>query len=284
MIKNRRELKNLATQWMGHAMNDLREQLLSFIEQNGTNEVELANALTVPVEEIESILNGDSDIALSTFAKLLISTENVIEIKPLAVMKEQFGGHMPQMPPRGHMPMDDGCIPSRPMGIPTPLNGRMPQMPPMGEGFPMPPIGDEMPQRFGGMPGMGLKKPKQATPNRLPNGRFAPKNTQQRSGMQRVRLEDLELDELGRNELCDIIAQNHWDSEIDLNTTRRGDLIDFLTYKMTQHEMPKMETNRHTVAVEEPQVQETEKDKIARLLAEEVERNPHLKELVKKYL
>ena len=33
-----------------------------------------------------------------------------------------------------------------------------------------------------------------------------------------------------------------------------------------------------------PQVQETEKDKIARLLAEEVERNPHLKELVKKYL
>ena len=53
MIKNRRELENLAAQWMGHAMNDLREQLISFIEQNGTNEVELANALTVPVEEIE---------------------------------------------------------------------------------------------------------------------------------------------------------------------------------------------------------------------------------------
>lgn len=280
MIKNRRELENLATQWMGHAMNDLREQLISFIEQNGTNEVELANALTVPVEEIESILNGGGDIALSTFAKLLIGTEHVIEIKPLAVMKEQFGGRMPQIPPRGRMPqmppMGEGRIPRRPMG--------MPQMPPMGEDFPMPPMDGEMPPRFGGMPGVGMPKVKKNTQNRLPNGRFAPKNAPQRSGMKRVRLEDLELDELGRNELCDIITQNHWDSEIDLNTTRRGDLIDFLSYKMTQHEMPRMEANRHTVNVEAPQVQETEKDKIARLLAEEVERNPHLKELVKKYL
>lgn len=273
MIKNRRELENLAAQWMGHAMNDLREQLISFIEQNGTNEVELANALTVPVEEIESILNGGGDIALSTFAKLLIGTENVIEIKPAAVMKQQG------FPPRGHMPMGEGRMARRPMGMPK--GYPMPPMP-FGEGFPMPPMGEEMTQRFGGMPGM--KKQKQAVPNRLPNGRFAPKNAPQRGGMQRVKLEDLELDELGRNELCDIIAQNHWDSEIDLNTTRRGDLIDFLTYKMTQHEMPQMEANRRTSAVEAPQVQETEKDKIARLLAEEVERNPHLKELVKKYL
>lgn len=271
MIKNRRELENIAAQWMGHAMNDLREQLISFIEQNGTNEVELANALTVPVEEIESILNGGGDIALSTFAKLLIGTENVIEIKPASVMK-QHG-----FPPRGRMPMPpmgEGRMPRRPMGMP---------MPPMGEGFPMPPMGEEMPTRFGGMPGVSKKVSNK--PNRLPNGRFAPKNMP-KSGMQRVRLEDLELDELGRNELCDIIAQNHWDSEIDLNSARRGELIDFLSYKMNQNEMPQMETNRRTSTVGAPTENEemSERDKIARLLAEEVERNPHLKELVKKYI
>lgn len=280
MIKNRRELENLANQWMGHAMNDLREQLIAFIEQNGTDEVELANALTVPTEEIERILNGDGDIALSTFAKLLIGTENVIEIKPAAVLKQQGF-----VPPRGRMPMQpmgEGRMPRRPM------MGGMP-MPPMGESYPMPPMpmGGEMPQRFGGMPGMNKKAAKAPSiPNRLPNGRFAPKNAP-KGGMQRVRLEDLDFDELGRNELCNIITQNHWDSEIDLNTTRRGELIDFLAFKMNQNEMPQPQpTNvRRAVNVEEQAPRElSEKEKIAQMIAEEVERNPHLFDAVKKYL
>lgn len=295
MIKNRRELEAAASQWMGFAMNDLRNQLISFIEEHGTNEEELADALTVPVEEIDTILNGDGEIALSTFAKLLIGTDNVIEIKPAALMKQQ--GFRPprgrmQMPPMGEnrfqrRPMGENRFQRRPNDNPTqmpPMDEEFP-IPPMGEGFPMPPMGEDVENRFGGMPGM--KKKMKNMPNRLPNGRFAPKNKPQCGTMQRVRLDDIDLDELGRNELCNIIRQNHWDSEINLQEVKRGELIDFLTYKMTQPELHQRPQRREVPITEverNTNNEMTENERIGRMLAEEVARNPHLKEMVKKYL
>lgn len=269
MIKNRRELEALAAQWTTRAKNDLRNQMIEFIEANGTNEAELADALAISLDEIDQILNGNGEISLTTFAKLLIATDNVIEIKPVNVMRQQFGGRMPQMPPQGRMPrMQRGSMPQGHM--PFPPMGDMPT-PPMCEGmegYPMPPM-EEMPKapRFGGMPGMAQRM-KKNQPNRLPNGRFAPKN-QPQTQMQRVSLDELDLDELGKFELVNIIRQNHWESEIDLNS-RRGELIEFLNYKINSPQ-PMVE-------------QETENDKIARMLAEEVARNPHLKDMVKKYL
>ena len=259
MIRNRRELEAITAQWVNRAKNDLRNQMIEFIEANGTNEVELADALAISLDEIDQILNGNGEISLSTFAKLLIATDNVIEIKPAAMMPQR--GRMPQ----GRRPMPQ-------MGeMPFPPMGEGMQMPPMG-GMPFPPMGEEMPPRFGGMPGMN-KKINKIKQERLPNGRFAPKNAPKAS-LQRVRLDELELDELGKNELLDIIRQNHWDSEIDLSQARRGEMIDFLQYKMSQ-----------PVAQPMPQeAQESENEKIARMLAEEVARNPHLKDMVKKYL
>ena len=253
MIKNRRELEAATRQWMGRAKEDLRNQMIAFIEANGTNEHELSEALGISLDEIDRILNG-GEISLSTFAKLLIATDNVIEIKPVEVMKQQFGGRMPQS--RMQMPH---------------MGGRMP-FPPMGDGYPMPPMGEEIPQvhRFGGMPGMG-QRVKKNQPNRLPNGRFAPKNQPQ---VQRVRLDEMDLDELGKNELIDIIRQNHWETEIDLNA-RRGELIEFLNYKIHTPEPEAMTNAQH---------EETENERIGRMLFEEVKRNPHLKEMVKKYL
>lgn len=271
MIRNRRELEAVAAQWTNRAKNDLRNQMIAFIEANGTNEGELADALAISVDEVDQILNGNGEISLSTFAKILIATDNVIEIKPAALMPRHAMGNMPMTErrmPRGNR----GEAPRG--GYPMPPMGGMP-FPPMGEipeGFPMPPMGEEMP-RFGGMPGMQPKKAKKqtATPNRLPNGRFAPKNAQT-PNMQCVRLDEIDFDELGRNELCNIIAQNHWDSEIDLNQTKRGELIEFLNWKMTQPE------------AQEPTNMDDENARIASMLAEEVARNPHLKEMVKKYL
>jgi hypothetical protein len=145
--------------------------------------------------------------------------------------------------------------------------------PPMGEGMeemPFPPMGENMPQRFGGMPGMKKKMAKNQ-PNRLPNGRFAPKNAPTKN-VQRVRLEELELDEMGSNELRTIINQNNWANEINLAEAKRGEMIDFLQWKMSLPEA-QMED-----------VHETENERMGRMLAEEVARNPHLKEMVKKYL
>lgn len=249
MIRSKQELEAVAREWTNRAKHDLRNQMISFIEENGTNEGELADALAISVDEIDQILNGNGEISLSTFAKILIATDNVIEIKPAAMM-----------PQRGHMPMGEGRMPRRPMG-------RMPMM--SEDGYPMPPMG-EMPNRFGGMPGMG-KKVKRPT---APCGGVAPQRPMQQPQMQRVRLEELELDELGRNELTDIVRQNHWDSEIDVNSARRSELIDFLNCKIQTP--PTTETAEHR--------EENENERIGRMLADEVARNPHLKEMVKKYL
>ena len=276
MIRSKRELEAVAAQWTARAKEDLRNQMIAFIEANGTNEAELADALAISLNEIDQILNGNGEISLSTFAKLLIATDNVIEIKPAAVMRQQFGGCMPHAPQGGY-PMPQGRTPQgrRPMpqrgDMPFPPMGEGMPMPPM-EGFPFPPMGEEMPQapRFGGMPGMNKRMKKASQPNRLPNGRFAPKNQSQ---VQRVRLDELELDELGKNELLDIIRQNHWDSEIHAEA-KRGELIEFLNWKIENQDASEM--------TEAPQ--DDENAKIARMLAEEVARNPHLKEMVKKYL
>jgi hypothetical protein len=283
MIRSKRELEAVAAQWTARAKEDLRNQMIAFIEANGTNEAELADALSISLNEIDQILNGNGEISLSTFAKLLIATDNVIEIKPAAVMRQQFGGRMPHAPQGGYpvppmgREMPQGRTPQgrRPMpqrgDMPFPPMGEGMPMPPM-EGFPFPPMGEEMPQapRFGGMPGMSKRMKKASQPNRLPNGRFAPKNQPQ---VQCVRLDELELDELGKNELLDIIRQNHWDSEIHAEA-KRGELIEFLNWKIENQDASEMN--------EAPQ--DDENAKIARMLAEEVARNPHLKEMVKKYL
>ena len=278
MIRNRRELEAITAQWVNRAKNDLRNQMIEFIEANGTNEVELADALAISLDEIDQILNGNGEISLSTFAKILVATDNVIEIKPAAMMPQR--GRMPQggypMPPMGEEMTQRGRMPQgrRPMpqmgDMPFPPMGEGMQMPPMG-GMPFPPMGEEMPPRFGGMPGMN-KKINKIKQERLPNGRFAPKNAP-KAGLQRVRLDELELDELGKNELLDIIRQNHWDSEIHAEA-KRGELIDFLNWKIENQDASEMN--------EAPQ--DDENAKIARMLAEEVARNPHLKEMVKKYL
>lgn len=249
MIKSRRELENLANQWMKHAMTDLRRQLVNFIEQNGTDDAELAYALTVPTEEIQNILNGSGSVELSTFAKVLIGTDNAVIIKPLTQIKQKG-----LTPPCGRMETHT-----------TPFGNTNEQET------------EEVINK--------VRKPK-SMPNRLPNGRFAPKNHVS-SCVKRVRLEDLDLDELGREELCDIIVQNHWNSEINLDTSRRSELIDYLQLKMNENEINQHTNNRDTIEQEhtqESEIEMTEKERIAKMLAEEVERNPHLFEAVKKYL
>jgi hypothetical protein len=180
---------------------------------------------------------------------------------PMTEGSKHRRGQMPPMPKRGAMPFPPfGCTEEMPF-------------PPMGEGMeemPFPPMGENMPQRFGGMPGMKKKMAKNQ-PNRLPNGRFAPKNAPTKD-VQRVRLEELELDEMGSNELGTIINQNNWANEINLAEAKRGEMIDFLQWKMSLPEA-QMED-----------VHETENERMGRMLAEEVARNPHLKEMVKKYL
>lgn len=267
MLKNKRQLVSEARMWMAIAANDLRSKVESFVEEVGTSAEELADALSVDVDEVEKMLEGNiDDLKLDTFAKLLIGTNNIIEIKPLNEMP-----NMPNMPNFGGMPH----MPIGRFGQPIPNFGQQraprnvrPQEMPTMEGEPSP---------------FATRKPKKTTPNRLPNGRFAPKATK------RVRLDEMTLDTLTRQNLIDIINQNRWGGEIDIDELRRSDLIDFINHKIateTQREDTVNECQGFTENEVMPtdRITDSERDRIAQMLAEEVERNPHLKDMVRKYL
>ena len=110
MIKNRTELLSMAADWVRMAKDDLRTQILGFIEEVGTSAEEIAHALGISMGELEQIISGNGEITLSTFAKILIATDNVIEIKPLAAT--QFGGY-------GQMPHPNGMMNGQIMTAPS---------------------------------------------------------------------------------------------------------------------------------------------------------------------
>lgn len=278
MIKNRRELLAMAAEWTNMAKNDLRRQIVSFMEQMGTDEVELAHALGISDAELQQILNGNGEITLSTFAKILIATDNVLEIKPMAAT--QFGGY-------DGMPRPHGS--HRPMGAPTampPVNRRRPMPRPdmMGGMMPPPPMFDEngemLPppmfgnpcngQRFGGMPGMSGKFGKKPMPNP-------------------------EMVRVPRTQLVETVLDNGWDDEIDLMNSTTNEIMEFLATKgitatperfarpQSQVEMPVEARDE----VEQPMAEQPSPSKLDAAIAkiaETLQNNPELMRTLEAYL
>ena len=285
MIKNRQTLLALAAEWTTRAKNDLREQILNFMREVGTDETELANALGISDGELSQILNGNGEITLSTFAKILIATENAIEIKPIGATPFGSYGQIPPMPrgqfgPCGAMRPRDG----RPM---PPMGG---QMPPMG----VPPMGDVPQRRFCGMPGMSRKMNRQTPPMGGQMPPMADPEIMESIGA---------LDAMPRATLMDTIVTNHWENEINLMTATRADMINFLmekgfrvprTNEVTNAPFTQEVGNRQhggvdtTATTENLTVNEDndvdDTSNLGAMLAEELQRNPHLKSIVERYL
>lgn len=281
MVNSRKDLLQKSKAWMSMAKEDLRRQVISFMESVGTNENALANALCITVDELNSIIHGNGDIALSTFAKLLIATDNVIEIKPisetpLANNRNPFidSAAMPPTPFSGlEMPKRNLKRDSKGRFVGNNASSTsMPNIPPMGiPNFSDPSMssakfGAPTPTRFGGMPGMA-KRLRNITPSPRPS---AP-----------------------RRELVTTILANGWDSEIDIMNSTSDELVGFLMDKgLTPAHFARM---AETHAVEEPENDEVntptshdetenETARIMRMIQEELERNPQLLENVKKYI
>lgn len=251
MIQNRRELQTIARDWMKKASNNLKKEVSDFIEKNDTDAEEIAYALDIPYDDIEAILDGDaSEISLETFAKLLIGTNNVIKVMPLSEAKKEGLIDNDKRYPRAK---DSERANTR--------------------------------QRRS-----ECERTASSQPNRLPNGRFAPRTQrdepirQERQGeMRRVRLDQVDFDEQPMEILKDMIRQNHWDSEIDVDDASREDLIDLLNEKVHGSANESSNTRQATNSTRrENRCDETQK--LAKMLADEIERNPHLSDLVKKYL
>ena len=276
MIRNREQLLQLSADWATRAKNDIRSKMIEFIETSGMNQAQLSDVLGMSMGEIEQILNGNGEITLTTFAKLLIATDHVLEIKPLSMSPMAQG--MPrvnkprqrhtaqrrdangrfmrnsdiEMSPMGGIPMVDG-YPQPPRDA----NGRI-MPPPMDEDgniLPPPPhFGGMMPNRMGGMPGVRRVNVASQRPQMI-REEVAPQVTQ--------------FDALDRRALVARIRENNWDSEIDLVNSTRNEMINFLAEK-------------EATKVARPQSADLEQ--IESMLAAELERNPQLAEVIRKYI
>ena len=331
MIRTREELIMASNQWLNVAMKDLKNQMISFINKNGTSEEELADALAISIEDVENILNESGTISLLTFAKLLIATENVIEIKPLKVAQKMMGDmrHFQEMfgdrnerqqPKRGRrgilVPTEEDMRHFQEMfgdrnerqqpqrgrrGIPVPteedmrhfqetFDSRNERQQPQRttRGVPVP-TEEEMKQHFQEMfggrnerqqPQRGrgnMPRPTEEEMRRfqeMQNEDYVPFGgipLSKRKKPNQKPLDMVELDELGKIELSDIIHMNKWDDEIDVSHSKRSDIINFINSKVNK-------VNDET----EASLTKDEKDKIIKRILEDVSKNPHLVDKIRK--
>ena len=274
---NREQLQKLASEWTRMAKNDIRNKVISFMREVDASERELAYVLAISDGELKQILEGNGEITLSTFAKLLIATGNALEIKPIEdtpisdyeniPTEEEFERPLPRpnvfarQKPQRMQPQFGRPSFSRPI-------------PPMHEedvnDF-IPPMSEELRGAMEERYDRPVHRPEQP---RDEYGRFAPKHPQMHKE-EAPRREVSPFESKSTDELVKIIRERLWDSEINLNRASKEELVAFLDEKnkrMTEYK-------RMKALEEDPKVNEF-KSKMKNTL----HNNPHLREWAKKFL
>ena len=274
---NREQLQKLASEWTRMAKNDIRNKVISFMREVDASERELAYVLAISDGELKQILEGNGEITLSTFAKLLIATGNALEIKPI---EDTPIGDYENIPTEEEF--------ERPFPRPNVFARQKPQpmqpqfgrpsfsrpIPPMheedGNDF-IPPMPEELRRAMEERYDRPVHRPEQP---RDEYGRFAPKHPQMRKE-EAPRREVSPFESKSTDELVKIIRERLWDSEINLNRASKEELVAFLDEKnkrMTEYK-------RMKALEEDPKVNEF-KSKMKNTL----HNNPHLREWAKKFL
>lgn len=285
MVKNRAELISMSKEWIKRAMSDLRGQIISFMENVGTDGEELAYALGITVDELNAIVSGGGEISLSTFAKILIATDNVIEIKPISATP--FGG-MEEMPNPSMLPMGmrngrishgrKHAMPQMTESQPRDSKGRFTKAKQNGAPIPsydefMRMIKDgEIPEpttRVGKMPRMMGGMPMNA-----PRFDGMPSMKKMNPGTPTPQLE------VPRRELVSTIVDNGWDDEIDIMNSTSAELMEFLmSMGLTPSHFERMKNE----AEQNNPINESKKERVMQMLSEELDKNPHLFEQIRRF-
>ena len=274
---NREQLQKLASEWTRMAKNDIRNKVISFMREVDASERELAYVLAISDGELKQILEGNGEITLSTFAKLLIATGNALEIKPIEDTPIGDYENIPTEEEFEH-PLPRPNVFARPKPQPMqPQFGRPSfsrPIPPMheedGNDF-IPPMPEELRRAMEERYGRPVHRPEQP---RDEYGRFAPKHPQMHKE-EAPRREVSPFESKSTDELVKIIRERLWDSEINLNRASKAELVAFLDEKnkrMTEYK-------RMKALEEDPKVNEF-KSKMKNTL----HNNPHLREWAKKFL
>lgn len=102
MVKNKQELSQEAKRFVSNAGQDLKAKVTAFLDELEITEDEFAEIIGIPQSEMDKIMNGDiNTLHINTFAKLLIATNNAIQIIPVmeTPIKEYGNGPLPIVPP-----------------------------------------------------------------------------------------------------------------------------------------------------------------------------------------
>lgn len=93
MITSKQELRQVSERMSSRIKADMRTKIVEFLQKMGTSQVELANALDITVNELNTILEGNGEITLTTFAKILVASNHSLEIRKLP--ENSFGHRTP---------------------------------------------------------------------------------------------------------------------------------------------------------------------------------------------
>ena len=274
---NREQLQKLASEWTRMAKNDIRNKVISFMREVDASERELAYVLAISDGELKQILEGNGEITLSTFAKLLIATGNALEIKPIEDTPISDYENIPteekfERPlPRPNVFARQKPQPMQPQfGRPS-FSRPIPHMHEEDGNDFIPPMPEELRRAMEERYDRPVHRPEQP---RDEYGRFAPKHPQMRKE-EAPRREVSPFESKSTDELVKIIRERLWDSEINLKRASKEELVAFLDEKnkrMTEYK-------RMKALEEDPKVNEF-KSKMKNTL----HNNPHLREWAKKFL
>lgn len=197
---NKQRLQELANSWVRCAKSDIKEKIQELVEKNNTTPQELAYVLSISENDLMHALDGDGDLDLLTFAKLMMASGNVLSIQPIENAPQPFMDEQkPRRPHRKFFDLDE-----------PPSFGRPTAMAPLRRAIPTPFVDEEefldnMRRRnfCGHSPSCSNEPPKKESPFRS----------------------------MDRMSLIRIIEDKLWDSEINTATATIDSLVEFLEEK-----------------------------------------------------
>ena len=269
---NRQNLQTLASELTTIAKNDIKNKVKCFMREVDCSAHELAYTLGITEDKLNDVLNGNGNIDINTFFKLLIATGNVLEIKPIeetpmcdfgCTHDEEEDYHRPT-PQRASRPnvFNRPPMPHPHFGMPTFTNEQ-----PMFRGRDIPVEDfneeDEMDEPI-------VEEFTREPQPRDAHGRFAP-----RTPRNQPQHTTSPFRNMSREQMKEIIERHLWDSEIDVNHVSDEQLARFLEAKdkrMQEYKrMSEIETDPSVLAF---------KNK----LKDTVNNNPHLRDWMKKFV
>jgi len=284
MVKNREELIKVAQSNANQLKGHLRKAIGDFLNMQRVTPEELAYVLGITNDEMHQILDGDGNVTVDVLSKLLVATDMAVEIKP--VRKTPLGAYGHGMPRSGGFP--------GPGGIPVDENGR-----------PLPPPPGFNPELMGRMPAPGqFERPRDAMrevpmetslPKRDAHGRFVKKSTnttRRQSATQRPAAQaENPYVNVPAAELVNIIRQNIWDGEINVNNATHDELAAFVANKeriMRERSEGGQPSTQRQEKHEEPRVGGSNAvNQFLEMLgnmAREAENNPQLAETIARFM